>query len=178
MASGLLCAFRDSSTLLMLTLYKYMVRSRLEYCCPLWNPVKIGDIQKLENIQRSFLRRIAGCGQLDYWDRLKKLRIMSYKGGGRDTLSYRSGKYSMATPLMISIWWWALDAVVRSVTCSNLSQCMYLRPMAFLFFPSSNWGLCDRLYLLSPHLSIYFSKYIQIYLEAITTCSYGYIQHY
>ena len=77
MASWVLSAFRDRSTLLMLTLYKSMVRSRLEYCCPLWNPVKIGDIQKLENIQCSFLRRIAGCGQLDYWDRIKKLRIMS-----------------------------------------------------------------------------------------------------
>ena len=77
MASWVLSAFRDHSTLLMLTLYKSMVRSRLEYCCPLWNPVKIGDIQKLENIQCSFLRRIAGCGQLDYWDRINKLRIMS-----------------------------------------------------------------------------------------------------
>ena len=77
MASWVLSAFRDRSTLLMLTLYKSMVRSRLEYCCPLWNPAKMGDIQKLENIQRSFLRRIAGCGQLDYWDRIKKLRIMS-----------------------------------------------------------------------------------------------------
>ena len=51
MASWVLSAFRDRSTLLMLTLYKSMVRSRLEYCCPLWNPVKIGDIQKLENIK-------------------------------------------------------------------------------------------------------------------------------
>ena len=62
MASWVLSAFRDRSTLLMLTLYKSMVRSRLEYClgyclgyieycCPLWNPVKIvRDIQKLENI--------------------------------------------------------------------------------------------------------------------------------
>ena len=77
MASWVLSAFRDRSPNTMLTLYKTMVRSRLEYCCPLWNPSKISDIQKLENIQRSFLRKIVGCGQIDYWDRLKKLRLMS-----------------------------------------------------------------------------------------------------
>ena len=54
-----------------------MVRSRLEYCCPVWNPVKISDIQKLENVQRCFVRKIAGLKDMDYWDRLKKLKMMS-----------------------------------------------------------------------------------------------------
>ena len=44
----------------MLTLYKSMVRSRLEYCCPVWKPVNISDIQKLENVQRCFVGKIAG----------------------------------------------------------------------------------------------------------------------
>ena len=77
MASWALSAFRDRSSTLMLTLFKTMVRSRLEYCCPVWNPVKIADIQKLENVQRSFIRKIVGLKDMSYWDRLKKLKLLS-----------------------------------------------------------------------------------------------------
>ena len=77
MASWVLSVFRDRSRLVMLTLYKTMVRSRLEYCCPLWNPSKVQDIQALENVQRNFTRKIAGCKDLDYWERLKSLKLLS-----------------------------------------------------------------------------------------------------
>ena len=67
----------DVGCLVMLTLNKSMIRSRLENCCPVWNPFKISDIQKLENIQRAFFRKTAGFHRMDYWDLLKKLKIMS-----------------------------------------------------------------------------------------------------
>ena len=41
MAAWTLSAFRDRSQVVMLTLYKSMVRSKLEYCCPVWNPAKV-----------------------------------------------------------------------------------------------------------------------------------------
>ena len=34
----------------MLTLYKALVGSHLEYCSPLWHPDKIQDMQKLEGM--------------------------------------------------------------------------------------------------------------------------------
>ena len=58
MASWVLSVFRNRSPLLMLTLFKTMVRSKLEYCCPVWNPRKIRDIKSIESIQRNFKRRI------------------------------------------------------------------------------------------------------------------------
>ena len=59
-------AFGNRTPTVMLTLYKSMVRSRLKYCCPVWNPVKISDIQKLENVQRCFVRKIAGIKDILY----------------------------------------------------------------------------------------------------------------
>ena len=77
MASWMLGTFKDRSKFLMTLLFKTMVRSRLEYCSALWNPYKIQDIQTLEAIQRSFTRRISGCQNLNYWERLKFLHLPS-----------------------------------------------------------------------------------------------------
>ena len=77
MAAWALRAFKDRSVTTMLTLYKSLIRCKVEYCSPLWSPYKIGDIQALENIQRQFTRRIENMAQFDYWERLEKLRLMS-----------------------------------------------------------------------------------------------------
>ena len=76
-AAWVCSVFYTRNPTIMLTLYKSMVRSLLEYCCPLWNPRKVSDIQELEGVQRTFTARIAGVQHLDYWKRLKKLSIMS-----------------------------------------------------------------------------------------------------
>ena len=44
---------------------------------PLWNPTKISDVQELEGVQKTFTAKIYGCRDLDYWERLKKLSLMS-----------------------------------------------------------------------------------------------------
>ena len=76
-AAWTLSVFSDRSELTMMTLYKTMIRSRVEYSSPLWNPTKITDIQTLENIQRSFTSKIDGCSNLNYYQRLRKLKIPS-----------------------------------------------------------------------------------------------------
>ena len=77
MSSWILSIFstRDEET--MTTLFKSLVRSRLEYACPLWTPTKVEDIIKIEQIQRHFTAKISGFEELHYWDRLRALKLMS-----------------------------------------------------------------------------------------------------
>ena len=77
MASWVLGTFKNRSqtviSLLHNLVYKTMVQSRLEYCFPLWNPHKVQEIQTLEAVSC----RISSCQNLDYWERLKLLDLLS-----------------------------------------------------------------------------------------------------
>ena len=72
-----LSVFRDRSDETMLTLLKSIIRPQVEYCCPLWSPTKKSDIGLVEETQRYFTRRIESCYGMDYWDRLKQLKVLS-----------------------------------------------------------------------------------------------------
>ena len=63
------------------TLYKSLVRSLLEYCCPLWDPVKMTEIQLLEGVQRTFTNRIGCLEIMKYRERLSHLKLMSTQKG-------------------------------------------------------------------------------------------------
>ena len=77
MSSWALSLFQDRSKATMLTLYKSLIRCRVEYCCPLWNPSDVGSIQALEAVQQHFTKRIRGFQHLSYYDRLKGLQLQS-----------------------------------------------------------------------------------------------------
>ena len=47
----------------------------LEYCCQLWNPWKVKDIQAIEAIQRTFTCKITEVQYLNYSERLHKLKL-------------------------------------------------------------------------------------------------------
>ena len=61
----------------MMTLFNSLVRSKLEYCCQLWNPFKMKHIVAIEQIQRKFTRKNHCMADHDYWTRLELLEIMS-----------------------------------------------------------------------------------------------------
>ena len=60
-----------------MTPYKSFVRSQLNYSSLLWHAQKIGDIEVIEGVQRAFKSRISAVSQFDYWERLRKLKLMS-----------------------------------------------------------------------------------------------------
>ena len=75
--SWILRTFQTRDQAPMITLWKSLVQSKLEYCCQLWNPSQKGDIQALEQVQRNFLRKITGMHELNYWEQLQALSVYS-----------------------------------------------------------------------------------------------------
>ena len=61
----------------LITLFNSLVRSRLEYVCQVWDPIKINQIDALEDIQRRFTSKFTDSRNLNYWERLKKFKMMS-----------------------------------------------------------------------------------------------------
>jgi len=49
----------------------------LEYCSQVWSPSAIGDILRLESVQRSFTKSLYLCESLSYKDRLLKCKLKS-----------------------------------------------------------------------------------------------------
>ena len=61
----------------MTTLWKALVQPILDYCSQLWCPIQPGQIKQLEEVQKSFTRKIKFDHKLDYWERLKELKMYS-----------------------------------------------------------------------------------------------------
>ena len=75
---GWVCrTFRRRSRMLMLTAWKSLIQSKLDYCSQLWSPSDQASISSLEGVARNFTSRIAGMDGLDYWERLQSLRMYS-----------------------------------------------------------------------------------------------------
>ena len=69
--------FRRRSKVVMMTIWKTLIQSKLDYCSQLWSPADQAAISKLESVSRNFTAQIAGLEEADYWERLKRLRMYS-----------------------------------------------------------------------------------------------------
>ena len=77
MCAWILRTFKSRSPDLMLTTWKSLVLPILDYCSQLWSPQRKGDIQQIEEIQKSFTRKIPLPGRENYWSRLNSLHLYS-----------------------------------------------------------------------------------------------------
>ena len=76
-AAWILRTFESRGKEVMLTAWKTLALPIHDYCSQLWNPYKAGEINKFEQVQRSFLQKISDDTGGDYWERLKKLKMLS-----------------------------------------------------------------------------------------------------
>ena len=75
--SWVLRTFRSRARVPMLTLWKTQVLCHLDYCSQLWSPHRIGSIQMLEAVQKTFYSKIDGMYHLSYWQQLAELKTYS-----------------------------------------------------------------------------------------------------
>jgi len=69
-ASQILRCFLSRDPLILLKLLKFIF---VEYCSPVWLPTAVGEINKIESLQRWFTKRIQSFFNLTYDERLIKL---------------------------------------------------------------------------------------------------------
>ena len=62
---------------IMLPLFKSMVRPIIEYANSVWSPYLVQDIKNIENIQRTFTKKIYGMNNKNYHQRLISLNLPS-----------------------------------------------------------------------------------------------------
>ena len=90
--------FRRRSRLVMMTIWKSLVQTKLDYCSQLWSPGDQASISKLEGVAKHFTAQVAGLQHMDYWDRLAALHLRIHKNAAaRGIRSYSSGRSCRAT---------------------------------------------------------------------------------
>ena len=77
LAAWILRSFKSRSRLVLLQLWKSIVIPHLDYCSQLWSPHQSGLINKLEDLQKSFIRHISGFRHNPYWTAIKELGLYS-----------------------------------------------------------------------------------------------------
>ncbi len=61
----------------MKTLWNSLVQPHLDYYSQLWMPLKVGELQEVEQIQRYYTNMIHGLQDLNYWERVKYTNMRS-----------------------------------------------------------------------------------------------------
>jgi hypothetical protein len=67
--------FTSRNIRLLTRAFTTFVRPLLEYCTPAWSPYLLRDIDKIENVQRYFTRRLFTCSHYTYNERLFMLGL-------------------------------------------------------------------------------------------------------
>ena len=77
LAGWVMRTFKTRSATVLVTIWKSLLQSRLDYCSQLWSPYTASDINKIEDVQRKFIAKIEGMQNLNYRQRLQTLKMYS-----------------------------------------------------------------------------------------------------
>ena len=80
LANQLLRSTVCRSPIFMVTLFISHIRPILDYCSTVWNLGYLGDVRKLESVQRRWTANVSGLEGLDYPERLQRLNLFSIRG--------------------------------------------------------------------------------------------------
>ena len=58
-------------------MWKSLVQGHIDYCSQLYFPNQSNELQSLENLLKTFTKKIPEVSHLDYWSRLKHLKMFS-----------------------------------------------------------------------------------------------------
>ena len=58
-------------------MWKTYIQGHIDYCSQLWQPLQSGLLQRIEGLQRTYTKKISEISHLNYWERLKTLKISS-----------------------------------------------------------------------------------------------------
>ena len=62
---------------MMTTLFKSLIAPHVDYCSQLWMPSKTTQIETIEKLQKDFFSRIPAIREMNYWDQLKSMKMLS-----------------------------------------------------------------------------------------------------
>ena len=77
LAGWILITFTMKDPHLMLTLFKSLILSRLDFASQLWSPYLLKHIYLIEKVQRAFTKHITGMRNFSYSKRFEILKLYS-----------------------------------------------------------------------------------------------------
>ena len=73
----ILRTFNSRNTFFMKFMWKSLVQGVIDYCSQLYYPMQSTELQSLENLMKTYTKKIPEVSHLDYWRRLKHLKMYS-----------------------------------------------------------------------------------------------------
>ena len=69
--------FKCRNTYFMKFIWKSLIQGHIDYCSQLYMPLQSSGLQGIENLQKQFTKKIPEVSHLNYWNRLKALKMNS-----------------------------------------------------------------------------------------------------
>ena len=76
-SSWILRTFQTRDSQFMKFMWKTLIQGHIDYCSQLYLPTQTSDLQQIENLQKCYTKKIPSIRHLNYWDRLRALKMNS-----------------------------------------------------------------------------------------------------